>query len=186
MAHKKRIVAVVGSLRRDSFNLQLARLVEQMIGERAEFHILDYYDVPMFNQDIEHPAPESVALAREIVESADGLWFFSPEYNASYSGALKNLLDWLSRPRLDKPALLVGKCAAMSGVSRGMSGTLLSQSHLTSLLSMLNLKIMNSPKLAIANVATQLDEEGKLALTTSREFLEKQVEAFLRFLEVNA
>lgn len=93
-----RILMIVGSLREHSFNRQLAREVERIIGDRAEVSYLDWHDVPFMDQDIEWPTPEPVAAARAAVLSADGLWFFSPEYNYQIPGGLKNLLDWLSRP----------------------------------------------------------------------------------------
>ena len=49
----KKILFIVGSLREGSFNRQLAREAEQMIGTRAEVTYLDYKDVPLINQDIE-------------------------------------------------------------------------------------------------------------------------------------
>ena len=76
-----RILMIVGSLREHSFNRQLAREVERIIGDRAEVSYLDWHDVPFMDQDIEWPTPEPVAAARAAVLNADGLWFFSPEYN---------------------------------------------------------------------------------------------------------
>lgn len=115
-----RILMIVGSLREHSFNRQLAREVERIIGDRAEVSYLDWHDVPFMDQDIEWPTPEPVAAGRAAVLSADGLWFFSPEYNYQIPGGLKNLLDWLSRP-LDEhdhtsPSAIKGKRAAVSGV----------------------------------------------------------------------
>ncbi|MGN1219778.1 MAG: NADPH-dependent FMN reductase, partial [Candidatus Cryptobacteroides sp.] len=62
----------------------------QLIGE-----YLDYSALPMMDQDIEFPAPDEVSKVREKVAEADALWIFSPEYNYSYPGHLKNLIDWL-------------------------------------------------------------------------------------------
>lgn len=76
-----RISAIVGSLRKDSLNLQLALAAKELIGDRAAFSIIDYHDIPLMNQDIEFPAPESVKRVRDEVKSSDGIWFFTPEYN---------------------------------------------------------------------------------------------------------
>jgi chromate reductase len=177
------IIAIVGSLRKDSYNRQLAKAAQVMIGERAEFEILDYSDVPLLNQDIEYPAPRAVRRVREQIKAADGVWFFTPEYNHYFSGVLKNLIDWLSRPiSKDEPPLLSGKPVAISGVTTGMSGTGLAQDHLVTLLSFLNMQIMNIPRLTIPNVAQQLDKEGRLDLTSSASYLERQVEAFINFI----
>ena len=181
---QKRIAAIVGSLRENSYNRQLALAAKEVLGDRAIFEIVDFSDVPMMNQDIEYPAPESVRRVREQIKQADGVWIFTPEYNHSYPGLLKNLIDWLSRPvSKDERQVLIKKRIAISGASNGMGGTLIAQDLLVMLLSMLNARVMNMPKLAIPNVAQQADEAGKLQLTTSLPYLQKQADAFLKFLE---
>ena len=181
---KIRISAVVGSLRRDSFNRQLAVEAGRVVGDRAEFELLDYSDVPLLNQDFEYPAPEAVRRVRGIVQASDGIWFFTPEYNHSFPGVLKNLIDWLSRPVSDdEPQVLRGKPAAISGITPGMSGTGIAQDQLVMLISLLNMKVMNLPRLTIPNALQQTDQDGRLSLTSSAPFLEKQAQAFLRFIE---
>ena len=181
-----KILFIVGSLRKDSFNLQLAQAAEKYLAAKAEVKYLDYKDVPFFNQDIEFPAPLAVSSVREVVKNADGIWIFSPEYNHYFPGVLKNLLDWLSRPVGNaEDNVLNGKLVALSGITPGMCGAALAQDHLVTLLSFLNMKIMNVPRLTIPNAMTQLDENGKLHLTTSAKFLEKQVEVFLEFVQNN-
>ena len=180
---KIRIVAIVGSLRKDSYNRQLAMEAKRIIGDLAEFEILEYDDVPMMDQDIEYPAPDAVRRARELVKSADGVWFFTPEYNHFFPGVLKNLIDWLSRPVSDTESqVLRGKPAAISGITPGMSGTGLAQDHLVTLLSFLNMRIMNAPRLVIPNATQQTDADGKLALNASASYLEKQAKAFIDFI----
>ena len=180
---QKRIVAIVGSLRKESYNLQLAQKTKEILGERADFQIIDYTDVPLMNQDIEYPAPDSVRRVRDAVKSADGLWIFTPEYNHSYPGVLKNLIDWLSRPiSKEERQVLSRKPIAISGVSPGMGGTLTAQDLLVMMLSMLNANVMNIPRLTIPSIAQQTDEKGKLNLTASLPYLEKQVDAFLKFI----
>ena len=108
---------IVGSLRKNSFNKQLAAMAEQELGDRASVSVLDWSEVPVFNQDEEFPTPKSVAEARVAVNEADAIWIFTPEYNHSVPGSLKNLFDWLSRPLEDgTPSVLTGKVMTMSGV----------------------------------------------------------------------
>ena len=181
--NRVKITAIVGSLRRDSFNRQLAMEAGRMIGDRAEFELLDYGDVPMMNQDIEYPAPDAVRRVRGAVRSSDGIWFFTPEYNHFFPGVLKNLIDWLSRPISDKePQVLGGKPAAVSGITLGMSGTAIAQDHLVTLISFLDMKVMNKPRLTIPNAKQQTDGDGRLALTSGAPLLEKQAQEFLRFV----
>lgn len=181
---KVKILAIVGSLRKESFNLQLALAAQAAIGQQAELEILDFADVPMMNQDVEFPAPEAVRRVREKVKAADGIWFFTPEYNHYFSGVLKNLIDWLSRPISEsEPQVLAGKPAAISGITPGMAGTSMAQDHLVTLISFLNMQVMNTPRLTIPSAMQQLDAQGKLALTVSKPFLEKQAEAFVSFVQ---
>lgn len=181
---KPRILAIVGSLRKGSYNRQLALAAKEILGDRAEFELLEYADIPFMNEDIEYPAPESVSRVREAVKKADGIWFFTPEYNYYFSGVLKNLLDWLSRPiSKSERQVLSQKPAAISGITPGMSGTLASQQHLVSVISTLNMRVMNFPRLTIPNAMQQLDDQGRLSLTASRPYLEKQADAFLSFIQ---
>ena len=125
---QKRIAAIVGSLRENSYNRQLALAAKEIVGDRAIFEIVDYDDVPMMNQDIEYPAPDAVCRVREQIKSADGVWIFTPEYNHSYPGVLKNLIDWLSRPiSKEERQVLSRKAIAVSGASPGMGGTVTAQ-----------------------------------------------------------
>ena len=183
---KIKITAIAGSLRRDSYNRQLATEAGRILGDEANFELLDYGDVPFMNQDIEYPAPDAVRRVRGIVRSSDGIWFFSPEYNHSFPGVLKNLIDWLSRPiSSSEPQVLKGKPAALSGITPGMSGTGIAQDHLVTLISFLNMKVMNQPRLVIPNAAQQTDQNGHLALTSGAQFLEEQARAFLLFIGNN-
>ena len=138
----------------------------------------------MMNQDIEFPAPKAVKRVREEVKSSDGIWFFTPEYNHFFPGVLKNLIDWLSRPVSDKePQVLAGKPAAISGITPAMTGTCLAQDHLVTLISFLNMNVMNAPRLTIPNAMQYLDRDGKLALKESYPYLERQANAFLDFIK---
>lgn len=120
----KEILFIVGSLRDGSFNHQLAQAVEALLGDQATVKYLEYSQIPMFNQDLETPILPAVAQAREAVLSADAVWIFSPVYNLSIPGLVKNLLDWLSRT-IDLsdpsgPSALNGKPITVSSV--GHSG----------------------------------------------------------------
>ncbi|MGF0070723.1 NADPH-dependent FMN reductase [Streptococcus orisratti] len=93
----KNILFIVGSLREGSFNHQLAQNAEKALEGRANVSYLDWKNVPMFSQDIETPVLPEVQAVRDAVAAADAIWIFSPVYNFSIPGSVKNLLDWLSR-----------------------------------------------------------------------------------------
>ena len=93
----KKVLFIVGSLREGSFNHQMALEAEKALAGKAEVSYLDYSAIPLFNQELEVPTLPAVAAAREAVLAADAIWIFSPVYNFSIPGTVKNLLDWLSR-----------------------------------------------------------------------------------------
>ena len=93
----KKVLFIVGSLREGSFNHQMAVETEKALAGKAEVSYLDYSAIPLFNQELEVPTLPAVAAAREAVLAADAIWIFSPVYNFSIPGTVKNLLDWLSR-----------------------------------------------------------------------------------------
>ena len=93
----KKVLFIVGSLREGSFNHQMALKAEKALAGKAEVSYLDYSAIPLFSQDLEVPTLPAVAAAREAVQAADAIWIFSPVYNFSIPGTVKNLLDWLSR-----------------------------------------------------------------------------------------
>ena len=93
----KKVLFIVGSLREGSFNHQMALETEKALAGKAEVSYLDYSAIPLFSQDLEVPTLPAVATARDAVQAADAIWIFSPVYNFSIPGTVKNLLDWLSR-----------------------------------------------------------------------------------------
>ena len=118
-----KVLFIVGSLRKKSFNRQLAEEAQRILGKRADTSILDWADVPVLNQDEEFPTPAPVQRVRNAVVDADAIWFVTPEYNHSMPGGFKNLIDWLSRPLQDgSPAVIMKKTATYSAFSGGSCG----------------------------------------------------------------
>lgn len=181
----RNILFIVGSLREGSFNRQLAAEAEKIIGDRAEVRYLDYTEVPPMNQDIEYPAPEAVVRLRKTVAEADGLWIFTPEYNASYPGHLKNVLDWLSRPLNpgDRavPTVIAGKKVALSGAG-GNAATARSRAKLSELLTFIGAELLVEPQTGVA-LSAEAWTEGRMVLTEEqRRMLEVEAAEFLRFI----
>jgi chromate reductase len=182
---KKNILFIVGSLRKASFNRILAKTAEEMIGDRANVSYLDYSDVPFINQDIEFPAPGVVTKLRETVAAADAVWVFTPEYNFSYPGHVKNLFDWLSRPVVagdyQTPTAIKDKKITMSGAG-GKGQTAKCRAKLAELLTAIGADIMPAQQAGIA-LNTEAWTEDKMILTEEqRNTLQKQSEEFLKFI----
>ncbi len=182
-----RILFIVGSMRKSSFNRQLAKLAEKMVQGQAEVSYLEFGDVPNMNQDIEFPAPAAVARVREEVTKADGVWIFSPEYNYSYPGVLKNLLDWLSRPLEPNDYVsgtpMTNKPVTVSNVA-GKSGGSGSRSSLMGLLEIMGTNVMKEPSTGVALPAESF-QTGELILSNSDKMnLSLQANAFVKKLSL--
>lgn len=181
-----KILFIVGSLREKSFNRQLANEAKAIIGRRAEVVELEYSDLPLLNQDIEQPEPGAVSRIRQAIALADALWIFTPEYNLSYPGHVKNLLDWMSRPvkplDYETPTCINGKPVALSGAG-GRLATAQSRAKLTELLTFIKAEVLSlqtgvtvNPE-AWATDVLALSDEQRAQLTDQAEALLKVVTA---------
>lgn len=182
---KKTILFVIGSLRKDSFNRQLAKKAEEYLGSRAEVRYLEYGDIPYMNQDIEFPVPPAILRVRKEVEAADAVWIFTAEYNYNIPGVLKNLLDWLSRPLAvgdpQRVTAVTGKPVTISGAGgKGMTASV--RRHLDALLPFMKMKLMKEGETGIA-VPAEAWSSNVLTLSEEQQAaLKKQAEDFLSFL----
>ena len=113
----KKVLFIVGSLRQGSFNHQMALEAEKALAGKAEVSYLDYSAVPLFSQDLEVPTHPAVAAAREEVLAADAIWIFSPVYNFSIPGTVKNLLDSLDLSDTRGTSALQDKFVTVSSVA---------------------------------------------------------------------
>ena len=182
----KNVLFIVGSVREQSFNRQLAKVAEGMIADRCNVKYLDYHDLPYMNQDLETPVQPSVARVRKEVVDTDALWIFTPEYNFSYPGVLKNLMDWLSRPmdmsNFQNPSAALGKKVAISGCG-GKNMTQSCRAKLTELLDFMKMELMHEPQTGIA-LGMEAWTKGEFALNNGQHNeLKAQAEAFCKFIE---
>lgn len=181
----KTVLFVVGSFRARSFNRQLAREAEALLAPRCRGEWLDFAEVPFMNQDCENPPPPAVAAARAAVRAADGIWFFTPEYNYSYPGLLKNLLDWLSRPAdpsdRTSPSVLAGKKCTVSGVG-GSNATADCREKLAGLLAFAKMDQMRTPECGFALAPSSWTNDELALAPGQRTALSAQAAAFADFI----
>jgi chromate reductase len=137
-----RVLGLSGSLRRDSHNRALLRAAAATLPPGAELVEWDRIaELPAYDEDLDTvPAPEPVRALREAIEGADALLIATPEYNASIPGALKNALDWASRPHATNP--LRGKPAAVVGASTGLFGAVWAQAETRKVLSTIGATVL--------------------------------------------
>ena len=95
---KKKIAVLVGSLRKESFNKKLANEMIAMAPESLEMELVEIGQLMHYNEDLDQNPPAEWVEFRKKIKEADGYLFFTPEYNRSISGVLKNALDVASRP----------------------------------------------------------------------------------------
>ena len=172
----KNIVAISGSLRKESFNTKCLAYIGNILSEKVNYEILDISEVPLFNEDIENNKPIIIENLLTKIEAADLLIISTPEYNYSVSGVLKNTLDWFSRS--DKKVFLNKKVAIISA-SLSRFGGVRAQNHLRQILLCLGAKTMLTPEVFIANV-NGLFKEGKLADERTILQLNKFVESAIK------
>lgn len=179
------ILFIVGSLRKNSFNRQMSEAVQKILQDKANISVLEYADIPLMNQDIEFPAPKAIARVRSEVAKADGIWVFTPEYNYSYPGLLKNLFDWLSRPLVandfDSGTAIKGKKVTISGIG-GKAQTAGARAKLTELLQFIKMNVM--PETFGASINAYAWQTNKLILSEETlNGLKEQAEKFIQFIK---
>jgi chromate reductase, NAD(P)H dehydrogenase (quinone) len=178
------IVAIVGSLRKESYNMQLAKTMQERYKGKMNIQIADIRSLPHFDQDEENNPPQPVKEFKEAIANADGVMIITPEYNWSVPGVLKNALDWASR--VDK--VFIGKPVMTLGATLGMLGTIRAQMHLREILVSpgIQARILppggNEVLIGLANQkfdeqTNQLVDEGTL------NFLDSKVDAFVDFVK---
>ncbi|MBS1996703.1 MAG: NAD(P)H-dependent oxidoreductase [Cyanobacteria bacterium SZAS LIN-2] len=181
MADKPKILCFAGSLRRDSLNKKLAKqacALAEKAGAEATFIDLKDYPMPIYDGDIEAESglPENAKKLKALMKSHDAFLIACPEYNSSITAALKNAIDWASRPEPDeKPlACYVGKVAGLMAASPGALGGLRGLVVVRSLLSNINVLVVPEQH-AIARAAEAFDGEGKLVDAKNQQAVEKIV-----------
>jgi len=179
-----RIAVVVGSLRRDSFNRQLAAALAALAPQQLEFAPVRIDDLPLYNQDDDNHQAEPVKRLKGEIAQAQGVLFVTPEYNRSLPGVLKNAIDHASRPY--GQSAWAGKPAAVIGMSVGAIGTALAQQHLRNVLAYLDMPTLGQPEMFLQNKHGLFAEGGGIADESTKQFLQKFVERFAEFVKQHA
>lgn len=180
-----RIVAIVGSLRRASYNRSLLFNVAELVPAGVEIEIHPITEIPLFDEDVEaEGTPPAVQRLRDAIAAADGLLVATPEYNAGAPGVLKNTVDWLSRP--PGRSVLIGKPVALVGATPGQLGTARAQGQLRAAFEFTASPVMPSPQVFIGRAGEKFDASGRLTDEKTRAFVASFLIAFARWIERNA
>lgn len=177
------IAVVVGSLRKDSFNKKLAKALEKLFPADFSFTQVRIDDLPLYNQDDDANPSAQVKRLKDEIKAAQGVLFFTPEYNRSIPGVLKNAIDHASRP-YGKSAW-DGKPAGVIGASVGATGTSMSQQHLRNILAYLNMPTLGQPEAFIHNKDGLYDAAGNIG-PDSLKFLQGWVDQYVAWVKKSA
>ncbi|QMU96968.1 NAD(P)H-dependent oxidoreductase [Microbacterium esteraromaticum] len=176
-----RIGYIVGSLASDSINRVLAGALVRLAPESLELTEIPIRELPLYNRDDEHTPVAAVTAFKQAVEGSDGLLIVSPEYNRSIPGALKNAIDWGSRPWGQNS--FARKPTGIIGASTGAIGTAVMQSSMRSVLSFLDAPQLNAPEAYITFKPDVYGADGEVNDESTAKFLGHYMDEYAAFVE---
>ena len=173
-----RILAISGSLRDASNNTALLRALREEAPEGIEIELWhSLAEIPPYDADDDVvPGPESVEAFRELVREVDAVFFATPEYNSSVPGALKNALDWGSRPLATN--VFRNKPVAVISSSAGAFGGVWAAAELRKVLGAMGARVTQA-ELAVAHAHEKFDEDGHLSDEDVRQGLRDALETLV-------
>lgn len=178
----KKIAVIVGSIRKNSYSLQLAQNLIGLLPEGYQSEFVQIDQLPLYNQDYDSAEPPAqYTVFRDQVRSADAVLFVTPEHNRSFPAALKNALDIGSRPY--GQSVWNGKPALVVSQSPGNLSGVLASNHLRQVLSFLNMPLVEQPEAYIAGSNKLLGEDGKITNQDTVKFLQSVINTFVQLIQ---
>ncbi len=171
----------VGSLAKGSINRKLSRALVRLAPQELSLTEIEYTDLPLYNYDFDPDYPPAGRALKEAIAAVDAVLFVTPEYNRSIPGALKNAIDWASRPWGKNS--FNRKPSAMIGASIGQIGTAVGQQHLRSILSFCNSPQMSVIEGYIHFTPGLITDDGEVTVPSTEEFLRNYMEEYYGFIE---
>lgn len=172
---------LVGSLASQSINRRLALALVKLAPPELELREIPIRDLPLYSYDYDSNYPEVAKRLKGAIADVDAVLFVTPEYNRSIPGALKNAIDWASRPYGQNA--FTRKPSAVIGTSPGSIGTAVGQQHLRSILSFCNSPQMNAPEAYIQFTPDLISDDGEVSRESTAEFLKNYMAEFRTFIE---
>lgn len=171
-----KLAVIVGSNRKASINLRLARALAKLGEGSFAPHFSRIDDLPLYNQDLETEGwPETATRLKREIESAQGVLVVTPEHNRSIPAALKNAIDWAARP--SGKGVWGGKPVAIIGASPGSVGTACAQQHLRDILGNQGALVMGG-QMFVTYKDGMIDDLDAVTNEATREFLQKFMDKF--------
>jgi chromate reductase len=170
----------VGSLATKSINRLLAKALVRAAPPELHMTEISFKDLPLYSYDCDSNYPPVATEFKNAIASVDAVLFVTPEYNRSIPGALKNAIDWASRPYGTNA--FTRKPSAIIGTSPGKIGTAIAQQHLRSILAFCNSPLMNVIEAYIQFEKGLINEDGDVSNDSTRAFLQNYMAEFHRFI----
>jgi chromate reductase len=177
MADSLSILAIAGSLRKDSYNKAALRVAQSVCPEGARLEIYDLAGLPLFNQDEEKNPTPKVTDFKQKIRAAGAILISTAEYNYGMPGVLKNAIDVASRPYGDNA--WNGKPVAIMSAAMGTAGGLRAQYQLRQCFVFLNMDAVVQPEVAIAAAHQRFDDKGNLTDETSKKMIAQLLQNLL-------
>lgn len=172
---------LVGSLSSQSINRKLALALTRLAPPQLQMREIPIRDLPLYCYDYDADFPDVAKQFKEAIASVDAILFVTPEYNRSIPGALKNAIDWASRPYGQNA--FSRKPSAVIGCSPGSIGTAVGQQHLRSILSFCNSPQMNAPEAYIQFTPDLIKDDGEVTRDSTAQFLRDYMAEFQAFIQ---
>lgn len=173
---KPKIALLIGSLSTNSLNRKLAKALVDLAEDRFDIKESSLAEMPFYIDDFDAMEIPAVRQFKGEIEAADGILIVSPEYNRSITPALKNAIDWASRPY--GSSSWRGKPAALAGITSGTLGTASAQQHLRNVLAHLDVHVMPQPEVYMSLRDGFFAENGDIADPSTKRFLQDALSRF--------
>jgi len=181
MANPYNILAIVGSLRKESYTLKIANALARLAPASLKLDVLTLHGISFYDQDIEPTPPADWVAFRERIKKSDGVLFVTPEYNRSIPGVLKNAIDVASRP--SGKSSLLGKPVGLVGNAPGQLGGISAVKHLQNILPGICGPILGQPEIYLNGVGDAFDDKGQLVKESLQKVLQQYIDSFAAFIE---
>lgn len=185
MSTPRRIAVIVGSLRKASFSRKAALAMKSVAPPALDLEITEIGDLALYNEELdENPAatPQPWTRFRDVLRNSDGVLFFTPEYNRSLPGLLKNAIDVGSRPG-GKSSWAGGKPAGVVSVTPYSNGAMGANHALRQCMVYLDVPVMQQPEVYLSNAGQSFGESGDFTNDDTKKLFTKFIGAYAEWVE---
>jgi len=170
----------VGSLAKASINRKLSVALTRLAPPELQLREIPIGELPLYSYDYDKNYPPAGRALKDAIASVDAVLFVTPEYNRSIPGALKNAIDWASRPWGENS--FARKPSAVIGTSPGSIGTAVGQQHVRSIMAFCNSPMFNAIEAYIQFTPGLITDDGEVTVETTSEFLANYMKEFHAYI----